>query len=254
MTTFRHHWPHAISLGVSLFALALALNGPAQATASRAVAQITGKQIKNGSIQEKDLSAAARASLHGQQGPAGPIGPIGPTGPQGPATGPAGGDLTGSYPIQLKTDSVGIPEIATVPAVRITSSVTSVPNDTVTTVNWGSGQQYETDASMYDPAEGTRLVAPLSGLYLAHASVGFNGNDVGVRAVAIATNGSNSNPACFDRRGAASPTLATFVNATCVVRLNAGEFITATVTQTSGGALGFNGFESASLTWLGSLS
>ena len=89
---------------------------------------------------------------------------------------------------------------------------------------------------MYDPAEGTRLVAPVSGLYLAHASVGFNGNDVGVRAVAIATNGSNSNPACFDRRAAASPTLATFVNATCVVRLNAGEFITATVTQTSGGA------------------
>ena len=141
-----------------------------------------------------------------------------------------------------------------IPAVRIIGSATSVPTDTVTTVNWGSGQQYETDASMYDPTEGTRLVAPLSGLYLAHASLGFNGNDVGVRAVAIATNGSNSNPACFDRRAAASPTLATFVNATCVVRLNAGEFVTATVTQTSGGPLGFNGFESASLTWLGSLS
>ena len=91
-----------------------------------------------------------------------------------------------------------------IPAVRITGSATSVPNDTVTTVNWGSGQQYETDASMYDPAEGTRLVAPQSGLYLAHASLGFNGNDIGVRAVAIATNGSNSNPACFDRRAAAS--------------------------------------------------
>ena len=139
-------------------------------------------------------------------------------------------------------------------AAILVGSAMSVPSDTVTTVNWGSGQQYETDASMYDPAEGTRLVAPVSGLYLAHASLGFNGNDVGVRAVAIATNGSNSNPACFDRRAAASPTLATFVNATCVVRLNAGEFITATVTQTSGGALGFNGFESASLTWLGSLS
>ena len=47
---------------------------------------------------------------------------------------------------------------------------------------------------------------------------------------------------------------AAFVNATCVVRLNAGDFITTTVTQTSGAALGFNGFESASLTWLGSLT
>jgi hypothetical protein len=39
-----------------------------------------------------------------------------------------------------------------------------------------------------------------------------------------------------------------------VVRLDAGELITATVTQTSGAALGFNGFESASLTWVGSLT
>lgn len=34
----------------------------------------------------------------GPIGPAGPIGPRGPVGPQGPLDGPAGGDLTGSYP------------------------------------------------------------------------------------------------------------------------------------------------------------
>ena len=75
---------------------------------------------------------------------------------------------------------------------------------------------------MFDPAEGTRVVAPVSGLYLAHASVGFSASDVGVRAVAIATNGSNSSPACFERRAAATGMLATFANATCVVRLNDG--------------------------------
>ena len=98
------------------------------------------------------------------------------------------------------------------------------------------------------------MVAPVTGLYLAHASLGFDGNATGVRTVSIAINGSNSNTACFDRRGSASATLAAFVNATCVVQLNAGQFITATVTQTSGVPLGFNGFESASLTWIGSLT
>ena len=94
MPTSRLHRPHAVSpvvgistavsLVASLLALAMALTGPALATASRLTGQITGKQIKNGSVQAKDLSSAARESLHGQQGPTSPWLPCGPGGPCAP--------------------------------------------------------------------------------------------------------------------------------------------------------------------------
>ena len=50
---------------------------------------ITSAQIKNGTIQAKDISKRAKRALRGKIGPSGPQGPIGPTGATG-AQGPAG--------------------------------------------------------------------------------------------------------------------------------------------------------------------
>jgi hypothetical protein len=90
------------SMLVALLALFVAAGG-AQATAdgvSSAARLVTGKQIKNGSIQAKDLSRKARRSLRGRRGATGPPGAAGATGPVGPRgaagpqglTGPAGAD------------------------------------------------------------------------------------------------------------------------------------------------------------------
>lgn len=66
-------------------ALLLALSGSATAAT---VALITGKQIKNGSIELVDLSPAAKRALKGQRGPEGPPGAQGPAGPAGLAGAP----------------------------------------------------------------------------------------------------------------------------------------------------------------------
>jgi hypothetical protein len=91
---------------IAIIALLVALGGTATAAT-----QITGKQVKNGSLTGADvkrgslpaaaLSRKATRTLRGARGPAGPqgaagpagpVGPVGPSGPEGPRVeaGPAG--------------------------------------------------------------------------------------------------------------------------------------------------------------------
>jgi hypothetical protein len=84
---------------------------------------ITSKQIKDGTIQLRDLSPSATQQLHGragQEGAAGPKGDTGATGPQGPkgdtgATGAAGppgpkGDPGASNGLYVRSTSVALVE------------------------------------------------------------------------------------------------------------------------------------------------
>jgi hypothetical protein len=61
---------------------------------------ITSKQIKDGTIQLRDMAPATRGALRGIEGPPGVIGPRGLTGLQGPP-GPAGKSFD---PYKIETD------------------------------------------------------------------------------------------------------------------------------------------------------
>jgi hypothetical protein len=94
---------------IACLALLFALGGTSYAAANKLLPgnSVGSAQVINGSLQTKDLSKKAVSSLHGARGAQGVPGPQGAQGPQGvpglqgppgPSTGPAGGDLTGTYP------------------------------------------------------------------------------------------------------------------------------------------------------------
>jgi hypothetical protein len=79
---------------VVAFVLGLVVATAGTATATRL---ITGKQIKDGSVALRDLTPGVR-NLVKKAGTPGPPGPRGTRGEPGPSSGPAGGDLSGTYP------------------------------------------------------------------------------------------------------------------------------------------------------------
>jgi hypothetical protein len=89
MRRVRSYRPSA-ALVVALLALFFSVGGAGYA--NQVIHLIDGHQIKKGTIDANRLTERARAALKGV------MGPRGQQGPPGPSTGPAGGDLSGSYP------------------------------------------------------------------------------------------------------------------------------------------------------------
>jgi hypothetical protein len=89
-----------------------AVTGPKLANNS-----VTSAKVKDGTLLAKDFkkgqAAAGAKGEPGSKGDPGPTGPKGETGPAGGGTGPAGGDLAGSYPSPSIADGkVGTAKLA----------------------------------------------------------------------------------------------------------------------------------------------
>ena len=173
---------------------------PSPASSSRASRSRTGPFRRRTSArrpgyapwpEDRPAGGSGARGIQGIQGVPGPIEGV-----------TAGGDLCGTYPNPpLAADSVGIPEIGVIPAVRIVGSGAIHPG------HHGHDRELGLRPVLRDrrldvrPRRGHQAGraghGPLPGACLARVQ---RGTAAGVRTVAIAINGTNSNPACFDRR------------------------------------------------------
>jgi hypothetical protein len=153
--------------------VALAIGAAASAGAAKL---LTGGDIKNGSLQVKDLSKKAQKQLKGAEGPAGPQGPTGPQGAQGPG-GAAGADGTN-----------GTPGASGVAGPTIFASSVAVDNSWATP---GSGGNFGTEASAQVPV-------PPGSAFTAKSFVAQTATPVGVNPVTIAfrINGADTTLKC----------------------------------------------------------
>ena len=176
-------------------------------TGAWAAARITARDIAKNAVRTKHIAGGAvtRAKL-------------------------AGGSVTSA---KIGSKAVTPAKLAKAPAARanLTTAEQSIPNTTPTAIEFDD-EDFDSHG-LFDLANGSRLVAPIAGIYEITGGIDWAINATGERTTAISINGTAVAARVRDEASAGRHAQ----NVATLVHLAAGDFVQLEGTQTSGGNL-----------------